>query len=222
MSDGFGHILSIDTAMSGCSACVLRADGQVFTRSKDMPRGQAVHLVPMMNYVVAKAGINHADLSAIVTTNGPGAFTGLRIGLSTAKATGLALGVPVFGITTLQALALDFAEKADDEFTVLVETRRDEFYVQSFDERGLAIAEAALMIADDIPAAPVFIGDAVVRYSGLVDGANVLAGYELPNVEVMAKALLTHKDCFTEKPEAVYLRGADVSKSKRKQRVIAT
>lgn len=216
----FKNILAIDTAMSGCSACVLRGD-EVFVRSEDMPRGQAVHLVPMINDVVAHAGLTHADLDAVVTTNGPGAFTGLRIGLSTAKAMGLALGVPVFGITTLQALALGYAEAAEGEFTVLVETRRDELYVQSFDAEGRGTSEAALPAVEDIADAPVFIGDGAARFKGVRPEANVDEGFALPDVAVMAHGLVETPELFTENPEAVYLRGADVSVSKKVQRTIA-
>ena len=220
MSDEFQNVLAIDTAMSGCSACVLKGT-ELFSRSEDMPRGQAVHLVPMINDVIAKAGLNHGDLDAVVTTNGPGAFTGLRIGLSTAKAMAMALGVPVFGVTTLQALALSYVDEAEGAFTALVETRREEFYAQSFDVQGGATCEVTLVRVDEIEDAPAFIGDGAVRFKSLRSEASIAKGFELPNVGVMARALIDAPSLFTRDPAAVYLRGADVSVSKKIQRTIA-
>ena len=114
------HILSIDTAMSGCSASVHTEGGGSYTNSKPMSRGQAEHLVPMVQDVLAQAKAEFSDFASIITTIGPGAFTGLRIGLSTAKSLGLALKIPVFGITTLQALALQYAPKNTKNLPIMV------------------------------------------------------------------------------------------------------
>lgn len=227
MNKVFENILAIDTAMSGCGACVLHG-GESFGRATAMPRGQAQHLVPMINDVVAQAGITHADLDAVVTTMGPGAFTGLRIGMSTAKAMAQALGIPVFGVTTLQVLAGDYVAKASPEggFGVLVETKREDFYIQHFDAAGRAAGEAALRSAHDIWAeAPdqraVFIGDAVERFKSIVGGAHIQDGFELPDPAVMAQLLLDAPELLVEKPDPVYLRGADIGVSKKTFRTMA-
>ena len=209
--------------MSGCSACVFDAQsGQAFVRSEDMPRGQAQHLIPMVEDVMGQAGCGYEALEAIVTTNGPGAFTGLRIGLSSAKAFAQALAIPVFGITTLQALALAYAPDAGGEFCVLVETRREEFYAQRFGADGAALEDARLARAEEIaPDGVVFIGDGAARFKGLNAAAETIEGFELPDPEVMARSLATNPALFSENPAALYLRGADVSASKRSQRRIA-
>lgn len=98
-------ILAIDTALAGCSVAVWR-DGEALARaSEPMARGQAERLAPLVAQMLAQAGTAPQLLDRIAVTTGPGAFTGLRIGLSFARAFGLAVDRPVLGHSTLEALA---------------------------------------------------------------------------------------------------------------------
>lgn len=126
-----GVILSIDTAMSACSIGLQLADGNVRAVTTPMPRGHAEALIPMVSQLLADHGLAPADISAFVVTIGPGAFAGLRIGLAAARTLSLASGRPVAGVTTLEALLHQAGEGAD--VCAVVETKRDDFYVQ---ERG--------------------------------------------------------------------------------------
>ena len=84
----FTNILALDTAMGGCTACAAAGD-RVVSRSAQMPRGQAEHLVPFAQEVMQGVELAYEQLDAILCTIGPGAFTGLRIGMSAARAFGL-------------------------------------------------------------------------------------------------------------------------------------
>ena len=91
-------ILSLDTAGQSCAVCVWR-DGVVLAiREERMARGQDARLVPLLLEVMAAAGVAFPQLDRIAVTRGPGSFTGLRIGLATARGLGLAADKPVIGI----------------------------------------------------------------------------------------------------------------------------
>ena len=98
-------LLCIDTALASCSVCVYDAARKIILASEQilMARGQAEALPPMVARVMEKAGVTYADLGRIAVTTGPGTFTGIRVGLSFARALGLARNIKVLGINTLIA-----------------------------------------------------------------------------------------------------------------------
>ena len=109
------------------------------------PRHHAELLVPMVDRVLTHAGTDRSQLTAVVAGRGPGPFTGLRVGLVTARTLGLALGVPVLGVGSLDALAqqvVDAGLAADGEaFLVATDARRKEVYWARYEHRaGAAVA----------------------------------------------------------------------------------
>ena len=74
--------------------------------SEEMQRGQAERLAPMVKQAMVEAGLGFGALDRIAVTTGPGSFTGVRVGLSFARALALSLGKPCIGVSTLEALAL--------------------------------------------------------------------------------------------------------------------
>ena len=207
--------------MQACLAAAVSANASAVMGEK-MLRGQAEFLVPFAQEAIEQCGVSYKDLDAIICTNGPGAFTGLRIALSAARAFSLSLNIPVFGITTLQALAMTYVQTHNKACTVLVETKRKDFYVQSFDEAGQAVSEALALEADEIDVQGVLIGDAVERFCDLSgEGFEKDGGYTLPDLEMIGAMFIKgeHK-IFKEDPQPVYLRGADVSLPKKKFRVL--
>lgn len=197
-----------------------------------MPRGQAEALVPAVQQVLEKAGGVFSDVDLIATTVGPGAFTGLRIGLSTAQAFGLALKKPVAGVTTLEILAAQYF--ADNELSeqllcVLIETKRQDYYCQFFNADGTEYTEPQALAGEAVrdiqgEKEALYIGDAIKRFSEerfADDSTKVCKGYELPDPCLIASmALERYEKNNIRPPEPLYLRGADVSSSKKEQRVI--
>jgi tRNA threonylcarbamoyl adenosine modification protein YeaZ/ribosomal-protein-alanine acetyltransferase len=99
------NLLCIDTALASCSACIYDVSSKIVLSSEQqlMARGHAEALPPMVARVMANAGISFSDLSRIAVTTGPGTFTGIRVGLSFARALGLARGIKVLGLNTMVA-----------------------------------------------------------------------------------------------------------------------
>jgi tRNA threonylcarbamoyladenosine biosynthesis protein TsaB len=103
-------VLAIDTTLDACSVAITRDGDVLAARSERMSKGQAERLAPMAQEAIKAAGIAFKQLDRIAVTTGPGSFTGVRVGLSFARALALALDKPCVGVSTLEALALGEAE----------------------------------------------------------------------------------------------------------------
>ena len=214
-------VLAFDTSLGGCSVGVITPDGRSAVRQVETQRDQAKILVPLIQEAIDEAGVDFPDLKMIVTTIGPGSFTGLRIGLSTARAMGLALNIPVNGVTTLDVIAAQVKEK---NLLVLLETKRQDFYAQFF---GVVASEPFAASADEIIAQMhdeklSLAGDALKRFQAEAGEEWARSHVEtvhdliLPDPLVLAKLGQT----AGQAPEPLYLRGADVTQAKTPPKVI--
>lgn len=227
-------VLAFDTSLSGCAVCAFGQNGQVATRLFPTDREQAAKLVPLINEALEEIGVSYQYLNLIVTTIGPGSFTGLRIGLSTARALGLALNLPVQGVNTLSAMAATARQENDRKNSlVLLETKRSDFYAQTFDASGTAIDEPVCASLDAILARNldnmILCGDALDRFAEdakakgqALDGAD-MRPHRLLNPHTLAEmgaSAFQSVGNAAQKPEPLYLRGADVSVSTKPRREI--
>lgn len=98
--------LTLDTAGTACAACLYDSAKDVVLAeiSEDIGKGHAERLMGIISDVMAKAKVNYQDIGRIVTTTGPGSFTGIRVGVATARGFGIGLNVPVIGISNLEAI----------------------------------------------------------------------------------------------------------------------
>ena len=221
-------LLAFDTATAACSAAVW-VDGAVAAhRFAAMRRGHAEALLPMLRDAMADAGLGFDALDAVATTIGPGAFTGLRIGLSAARAIGLAAGIPVLGVGTLEAVAAAVRPRAVGR-TILValETQRAEVYAQFFHPSGAAIgpafADTVEAVAERSPAGPLAVaGDAAKRMAAALRmcrpeiGLALLDGAETPDAVAVAELAVRRAAAGLPPPDApppapIYLRPPSVT-----------
>jgi tRNA threonylcarbamoyl adenosine modification protein YeaZ len=124
-------ILAFDTSAAHCAAALLW-DGGLILRDEAMDKGQAERLIPLLEEVLAEAGLGWRDLKAIAVGTGPGNFTGVRIAVAAARGLALGLGIPAVGVTRLEALAFGLPRPV----TVIEDARRGEVYVQVFNPDG--------------------------------------------------------------------------------------
>lgn len=146
-------LLALDAATAACSAAVW-VDGRIVARRHEvLERGHAEHLVPMVEAVMDEARLVYAALDGVAATVGPGSFTGVRVGLATARALALAADRPLVGVTTLAALAEAVPDAARDGRCVLValDARRGQVYAQAFDARGAPMAEPVAIAPAEAP-----------------------------------------------------------------------
>lgn len=121
-------LLSLDTSTEAVSVALLRA-AECYERFEIAPKRQAQLVLPMIDKVLAEAGIAKSKIGAIAVGRGPGAFTGVRLGISVAQGIALGLDVPVLPISSLAALAADVMD-VDPTLTVLatIDARMGEVY----------------------------------------------------------------------------------------------
>jgi len=121
-------ILAIDTSGPLLQLC-LKTAGKNHVFSTAMPKGHAEKLFGQIADLLQQNYIKYANITRIGVTVGPGSFTGLRIGIAAARGLALALKIPVIGIPNLFALSLSHPKKP---FYIIVDARREQFYVQHF------------------------------------------------------------------------------------------
>ncbi|PJI85317.1 tRNA threonylcarbamoyl adenosine modification protein YeaZ [Yoonia maricola] len=120
-------VLAFDTSAAHCAAALLLGD-RVVTRVDEMAKGQAEHLMPMLEEMLAGENLTWRDLDGIGVGVGPGNFTGIRIAVSAARGLALGLGKPAIGVNGFEARALG----EDLPFTATIPAPRDQSYVQAF------------------------------------------------------------------------------------------
>lgn len=224
-------VLAIDTAMGSCAVCCApRGGAAAVSRCVPMPHGHATALVPMVQEVMAGAGIGFAALDLIAVTTGPGSFTGIRTGLSTARALGLAHDIPVLGLTTPEVLAQQAvaAGSADayDGICVTIDSRRPEIFFQFFGKTGQAQTDPAMSLPESIEFPKdkkiLLVGDAAERTAREGRGnLDVASRISVIDPEFLA-SLAEYRFVESKKagqippaPQPFYLRPPDVTMPER-------
>jgi tRNA threonylcarbamoyl adenosine modification protein YeaZ len=201
-------LLAFDTATPFVTVALEDEGRLLCERRSEQRMKHGEQLAPLIEAVLAEAGIVRQDLTAIAVGIGPGPFTGLRVGLVTARTLAFVLEIPVYGVCSLDAVALE-AARGDDpvgrEFVVATDARRKEVYLATYDADGRRLdgpdvvrpAEAAT----DRPVA----GEGGALYPEAFPGAR---GPLLPSAGWLARAV-SEELAELHDPEPMYLRRPD-------------
>jgi tRNA threonylcarbamoyladenosine biosynthesis protein TsaB len=128
------RILVLDSALARCSAALVVDDAIVASRTEVRTQGHETALPVMARDVMEEAGTAHTDterdIELVAVTVGPGSFTGIRAGLALAHGIGLALGVPIIGVTIGEAIAEAFPQLGDRALWVVTDSRRGHIFLE--------------------------------------------------------------------------------------------
>jgi tRNA threonylcarbamoyladenosine biosynthesis protein TsaB len=214
-------LLGLDTATPAVTVA-LHDGGQPLAQlvTVDAHR-HAELLAPAIAKVVADAGASQRDLTGVAVGVGPGPYTGLRVGLVTARVLGAALGIPVYGLCTLDVIAAD-VDAGGEEFLVATDARRRELYWARYDGAGRRIAgpevaKPALIPASGLAAA----GEGPMLYPEVLPEGLGPAFPAAATLCRMAIAALAAGDPDTSllPPEPLYLRRPDAREPGAPKRV---
>ncbi len=191
MSD---RILLIETSTALCSVALAEEGRITASRESVEPRAHAVLTAPFVQQVLGERGLRAADLDAVCVSAGPGSYTGLRVGVSTAKGVCFAAGVPLLSVGTLDVLvaqaAADGLLPAGCRYVIpMIDARRMEVYTAVFTPDGQRLTEVEPRVVDaesfrqERSEGPVlFIGDGAGKCS------ETLAGPDAHFVQVCPRA----------------------------------
>lgn len=216
-------LLAFDTASPLVSVALYDADasldggGLVTEHLAERPMKHAEQLAPLIDLAMTTAGIVRQDLTAIAVGTGPGPFTGLRVGLVTARTLAFALDIPVYGVCSLDALAIEAVDTGavTGDFVVATDARRKEVYLARYDAAGTRLdgplVDKPAVLATDAPV----VGQGALLYP---ESFPHRVGPEAPSAGWLARCVAEERAELTD-PEPLYLRRPDAVAAAAPKRV---
>jgi len=147
------YILNIETSTKVCGVSLSKNGELLDAKESHEDNSHSANLAPFIDQLLKKNNIEYSQLSAIAISKGPGSYTGLRIGTSTAKGLCFALDIPLIAIGTLDSMTAhakaSYDSDFDGHFRPMIDARRMEVYSQDFDTEQNAIDEVKAIIIDN-------------------------------------------------------------------------
>ena len=147
------RIILLETSTSLCSVALLEGDEITAVRKSDTPRAHASMTAPYVKEVLEQRGLRVSDCDAVCLSMGPGSYTGLRVGSSTAKGLCFGGGIPLLAVGTLDVLVAQAIEaglpKGCNYIVPMIDARRMEVYTALYSTDGKRLTEVSPRIIDD-------------------------------------------------------------------------
>ncbi len=200
-------LLALDTSTPLVSVA-LHDDGRVVhAATSEQPMKHGEQLAPMIAAALDAVGAVRQDVTAVAAGVGPGPFTGLRVGLVTARTLGLALGIPVYGACSLDVLAVRAVDSGvEGPFLATIDARRKELFWASYDEEGRRLDGPHVDRPTELPELPV-VGAGPVLYPDVLSRGT---GPQTPDAATLALAVAEERVELLD-PEPIYLRRPDAT-----------
>ncbi len=212
------NLLAIDTAANLCSACVwdVEAGAERGRSVADLGKGHAEYLMTTIAEALAAAGCGYDDLGMLAVATGPGSFTGVRVGVATARGLALALKIPAVGVSTLDAIAAEAAQAHPGrQVLVAIDAGREELYVALYDELAKLIygpVVTTMQTALDIARqnVPVLAGSAARAVAGALLPLSPELGPQAATADIATYArIAAARGPAAARPAPLYLREPD-------------
>ena len=145
------YILALETTGAHASVAIINEDGKIVEKSSDSVLNHLQHLMPMTQELLSEAGLSIGDMTAIAASQGPGSFTGIRIGVSSARALAQVTGIKTIAVPTLKAFAYNMPD-FDGLICPVFDARRSQVYAGAYrwtDGKIEEIVEGAAYALDE-------------------------------------------------------------------------
>ena len=170
------YLLLIETSTTLCSVGICKDGELLFSQELNDVYAHAENLGKFIEQCLERADITTSDLGAIAIGSGPGSYTGLRIGVSTAKGLAYATGVPLIAVSTMETMAAQPELAGFDGLLVpMIDARRMEVYTAVFNAAGERIKQTEALILDESSFGDylaeekmAFIGDGAAKFEALI------------------------------------------------------
>ncbi|MEI7594360.1 MAG: tRNA (adenosine(37)-N6)-threonylcarbamoyltransferase complex dimerization subunit type 1 TsaB [Bacteroidota bacterium] len=184
-------ILNIETSTAVCSVCLAKDGEKISIEENNEANNHSANLLSYIEKVLDKSGFKASDIDAIAVSQGPGSYTGLRIGVSAAKGLCYGLGKPLIAIPTLKSMAAGaiamLSDSKDWFFCPMIDARRMEVYAAVFNSNLEMLNPVEAVIVDEnsfkelLEKQPVlFFGDGAMKCKELLEkSSNALFNSEL-------------------------------------------
>jgi tRNA threonylcarbamoyl adenosine modification protein YeaZ len=210
-------LLAFDTATPYVTVALHDGEAVVAEARSEHRMRHGEQLAPLVERLLADAGVVPQDLTALAVGTGPGPFTGLRVGLVTARTLSLVLDVPAYGVCTLDAIALEAAAGlgATMDFVVATDARRKEVYLAAYDEQGTRVSGPVVDRPAHVETGLPVAGEGAVLYPEAFPNPVPPA---LPSAGWLARAVVEERVELTD-AEPRYLRRPDATVPGERKRV---
>jgi tRNA threonylcarbamoyladenosine biosynthesis protein TsaB len=202
-------LLAFDTATPAVTVALHDGERVIASCTKVDARRHGELLAPGITAVLDEAWVPRQDITAVAVGVGPGPFTGLRVGVVTARTLAMALDIPVYGVCSLDVLAAQAVQDGavEQDFLVATDARRKEVYWAAYDEHGARTGDPSVSRPADIATDAPVVGSGALLYPEAFPRG---AGPELPDARVLAQ-LVADRQVDLLDPEPLYLRRPDVA-----------
>jgi tRNA threonylcarbamoyladenosine biosynthesis protein TsaB len=202
-------LLAFDTATPQVTVALYDDDAVLAEHVSERAMKHGEQLAPLIDRVLREAGAERHDVTAVAVGAGPGPFTGLRVGLVTARTLGYALEIPVYAVCTLDVLAVEAVDTGavSEPFSVATDARRKEVYLATYSESGERLTGPVVAKPASLAGDGPVVGEGALLYPAdfpnPVGPARPSAGWLARTVAQERAELLDPEPLYLRRPDAV-------------------